>query len=131
MGRRTGAGQALGMTSTPLPAAPTTDQHTADEPTAAPGAPRRPELRRSSTATVIGGVCGGLADHTGTDPLLWRVGFVGLTVAGGAGILVYLLLWVLVPAGPVRTDQQPSALERLVQRLHTALAATSSAPRRN
>jgi len=57
-------------------------------------------LLRSSTNKVLGGVCGGLAEYTGTDPLLWRVGFVALAVMG-AGILVYPLLWLLVPAaGP-------------------------------
>jgi phage shock protein PspC (stress-responsive transcriptional regulator) len=49
---------------------------------------------------MIGGVSGGLAEYSGVDPLLWRVGFVALTFAGGTGILVYLLLWLLMPAGP-------------------------------
>ena len=60
----------------------------------------RPPLRRSRTDKILGGVNGGLADYTGIDALLWRVGFVALTLAGGAGIVVYLLLWVLTPAGP-------------------------------
>jgi phage shock protein PspC (stress-responsive transcriptional regulator) len=49
---------------------------------------------------MIGGVSGGLAEYSGVDALLWRVGFVALTFAGGSGILVYLLLWLLMPAGP-------------------------------
>jgi len=49
---------------------------------------------------VLGGVSGGLAEYTGVDALLWRVGFVALTLAGGTGIIVYLLLWLLMPAGP-------------------------------
>ena len=60
----------------------------------------RPPLRRSRTDKILGGVNGGLAEYTGIDALLWRVGFVALTLAGGAGIVVYLLLWVLTPAGP-------------------------------
>lgn len=104
----------------------------ADTPGAAqqPPPPGRPELRRSTTDRMAGGVCGGLADYTGIDSVLWRVGFVGLTVAGGAGILVYLLLWVLMPAGPPRSDETPSPLERLVQRLHEALTGRRSAPPR-
>ncbi|MCV2488468.1 PspC domain-containing protein [Geodermatophilus sp. YIM 151500] len=62
--------------------------------------PARGQLRRSRTDKVIGGVSGGLAEYSGIDALLWRVGFVALTFAGGTGILVYLLLWLLVPAGP-------------------------------
>ena len=48
---------------------------------------------------MIGGVAGGLAEYSGVDPLLWRVGFVALAFAGGSGVLVYLLLWLLMPAG--------------------------------
>ncbi len=56
---------------------------------------------------MVGGVCGGLAEYTGIDPLLWRGGFVALAFAGGSGILVYLLLWLLMPAdGP---DPAPGA----------------------
>jgi phage shock protein PspC (stress-responsive transcriptional regulator) len=57
----------------------------------------RGQLRRSSTDKVIGGVAGGLARYSGIDPLLWRVGFVALAFAGGTGVLVYLLLWLLMP----------------------------------
>ena len=65
----------------------------------AAGVPHR-RLLRSSTNKVLGGVCGGLAEYTDSDPLLWRVGFVALAVMG-AGIFVYPLLWLLVPsAGP-------------------------------
>ncbi|MBM7805910.1 phage shock protein PspC (stress-responsive transcriptional regulator) [Geodermatophilus bullaregiensis] len=62
----------------------------------------RSSLRRSRTDKVVGGVAGGLAEYSGIDALLWRVGFVALTVAGGSGVLVYLLLWLLMPAGPRR-----------------------------
>jgi phage shock protein PspC (stress-responsive transcriptional regulator) len=46
---------------------------------------------------MLGGVCGGIAEYSGIDPLLWRVGFVALTFAGGSGILLYLVLWLLMP----------------------------------
>jgi phage shock protein PspC (stress-responsive transcriptional regulator) len=70
---------------------------------------------------MLGGVCGGLAEYCGVEPLLWRVGFVGLTVAGGAGLLIYALLWVLMPPGATAPDHALSPLDRLVGRLHTAL----------
>jgi phage shock protein PspC (stress-responsive transcriptional regulator) len=50
---------------------------------------------------MLGGVGGGLAEYSGIDPLLWRVGFVALAFAGGSGVLVYLLLWLLMPADPI------------------------------
>jgi phage shock protein C len=79
---------------------------------------------------MIGGVCGGLAEYSGVDSLLWRVGFVGLTVAGGAGLLIYALLWVLMaPSAPVGPDDQPGPVERLVERLHTAATGAMATPR--
>jgi phage shock protein C len=56
-----------------------------------------PRLTRSSTERRIAGVCGGLAEHTGVDALIWRVAMIALTLAGGTGILVYGLLWLLMP----------------------------------
>jgi phage shock protein PspC (stress-responsive transcriptional regulator) len=105
------------MTSAPFPT-PSSDQPT-----------QRPALRRSGTEKMLGGVCGGLAEYSGVDVVLWRVGFVGLTVAGGAGIVVYLLLWVLMPSGPLRPGDSPSAMDRLVDKLHGAASGAGMTPR--
>ncbi len=80
---------------------------------------------------MIGGVCGGLADYTRIDPVLWRVGFVALTIAGGSGILVYLFLWVLTPSDPLPEDTTPSPVEQLVQRLHRAISGALDSVRRD
>lgn len=80
-----------------------------------------PRLLRSTTDRMAGGVAGGLADYSRLDPVLWRVGFVGLTLAGGAGILIYLLLWVLVPSAPLAPGQTVSPLESFMSRLHDAI----------
>jgi phage shock protein C len=79
---------------------------------------------------MIGGVCGGLAEYSRVDSLLWRVGFVGLTLAGGSGLLVYLLLWVLMPAAPLGPDDRPGPLDGLVERLHTAVTGAAASLRR-
>ncbi|MGY1661343.1 PspC domain-containing protein [Geodermatophilus sp. SYSU D00705] len=71
----------------------------AEYPPPPSGPPVRPPLRRSRTDKVIGGVSGGLAEYSGIDALLWRVGFVALAIAG-PGIPVYLVLWLFMPAGP-------------------------------
>ena len=89
----------------------------------------RPALRRSATDRLAGGVCGGLADYSGIDTLLWRVGFVGLTVAGGSGILVYLLLWVLMPAAPLPPGTKPGPAERLAERCYTAVTGLLASQR--
>jgi phage shock protein C len=58
-------------------------------------------LRRSRGDRWIGGVCGGLAQATGMAPWLWRLAFTLFTFFGGAGLLVYLLFWIFVPAEPL------------------------------
>jgi len=57
-------------------------------------------LYRSSTQKVIGGVSGGLGDYFAIDPVWFRIGFVVLAIAGGSGILIYLLMWLIVPPQP-------------------------------
>lgn len=54
-------------------------------------------LRRSRDDRVIGGVCGGLGRYLGVDPVLLRIAFVILAIAGGGGFLVYVVAWVLIP----------------------------------
>jgi phage shock protein PspC (stress-responsive transcriptional regulator) len=71
-------------------------------PSLEPPPPVRPTLRRSRSDKMVGGVAGGLAEYSGVDPLLWRVGFVALTLAGGTGVLVYVLLLLLMPRAPRR-----------------------------
>ncbi|MBN1631166.1 MAG: PspC domain-containing protein [Thermoleophilia bacterium] len=61
-------------------------------------------LHRSRTDKMIGGVCGGLGEYFGIDPTIVRVVWVAITLFGGAGILAYLILWIIMPqdpAGPV------------------------------
>lgn len=65
-------------------------------PTSTPSAPR---LYRSTTDKVIGGVCGGLAAYFKIDPVLVRLAFVVFALAGGASILLYIVLWIAVPVG--------------------------------
>lgn len=54
-------------------------------------------MRRSRTDRYIGGVAGGLARHLDVDPTLVRVLFAVTSFFGGAGVLAYLALWLLVP----------------------------------
>jgi phage shock protein PspC (stress-responsive transcriptional regulator) len=46
---------------------------------------------------MIAGVCSGLADYTGIDPIIFRLIFVALVFAGGTGLLLYGLAWIFVP----------------------------------
>jgi phage shock protein PspC (stress-responsive transcriptional regulator) len=54
-------------------------------------------LRRSRTDRKIAGVAGGLGRHLDVDPVILRVAFVVLVFFGGAGLLLYGAMWLLVP----------------------------------
>ena len=57
-------------------------------------------LCRSDTDRVIAGVCGGLAAHLRLDSLVVRILFAVLATLNGAGVVLYLLLWILLPISP-------------------------------
>jgi signal transduction histidine kinase/phage shock protein PspC (stress-responsive transcriptional regulator) len=70
--------------------------------------PQREPLRRTSSGRIVAGVCSGLGRHFGIDPLVVRIAFVALATAGGMGVVLYGLAWLIVPvegnesAPPVR-----------------------------
>lgn len=55
-------------------------------------------LRRSSTDKWVAGVCGGIAAVTGVEAWIWRLLLALLFFAGGVGLVLYILLWIFVPA---------------------------------
>ena len=54
-------------------------------------------LHLSSADRKLAGVCGGLGEWLDIDPVLFRVAFIVLALMGGLGILVYAVLWLLIP----------------------------------
>ena len=48
---------------------------------------------------MIGGVCGGIAEWLGWDPVMVRILFVLVSILSAAfpGLLVYVILWIVVP----------------------------------
>ena len=67
-------------------------------------------LSRSKRDKLIGGVCGGLASYFNIDPIIVRIALILITMAWGAGIIVYLLLWAILPEGD---DSSPVVKRRL------------------
>jgi phage shock protein C len=56
------------------------------------------KLRRSRDDRVIAGVCGGLSEFFGINPVWFRLLFVVLAIPGGApGLIPYAILWLVVP----------------------------------
>ncbi|MES2436888.1 MAG: PspC domain-containing protein [Patescibacteria group bacterium] len=56
------------------------------------------KLHRSSNDRFIAGVCGGLGEYFSIDPTLVRIGWVVFTLVGGAGIIAYIILALIVPS---------------------------------
>ena len=52
-------------------------------------------LTRSRTDVILGGVCSGLANYLGIDPVFVRIFFILVGVFGGFAVLLYLILWVV------------------------------------
>lgn len=61
----------------------------------------RSKLHRSSSNSIIAGVCGGIAEWLGWSPTTVRVLYVVVSILSVAfpGILVYLILWIVMPKG--------------------------------
>jgi phage shock protein C len=62
------------------------------------------KLYRSMTDKRVAGVCGGLAKYFNIDPTLVRLAFVFLALAGGPGVLIYLIMWIVLPCEPLTTN---------------------------
>ena len=56
-------------------------------------------LRRSKSNRMVAGVCGGLAEFFGISSFWFRLALVIALIPGGVpGILIYLILWMVIPA---------------------------------
>ena len=82
------------------------------------------QLTRSTTNKVLGGVCGGIADAFGWDPVLVRVGFVVLALAHGIALPLYLILFFVMPKAG-----EPSAMQQTVAGVQGAAYSLRSSGR--
>jgi len=64
-------------------------------------------LYRSRTEKMVAGVCGGLAQYFNVDPTIIRLLWVFITLIGGAGVLAYIILWIVVPQEPAAPMTRP------------------------
>src|SRR5258708_21568947 len=69
------------------------------------GGPKK--LMRSSTNKKLGGVCAGLAEYFDMDVTLVRVLWLLVVLCGGTGILLYIILWLVLPLAPPRGGVPP------------------------
>lgn len=66
-------------------------------------------LYRSRTNRVIAGIAGGLGEYFRVDPVIVRLLWVLLGFAGGNGVLLYLVAWILVPEEPIVVRREPNS----------------------
>lgn len=57
-------------------------------------------LYRSRTERMIAGICGGLGEYLDIDPTWIRLIFILFFVLGGSTLLLYIILWIIVPLAP-------------------------------
>jgi phage shock protein C len=57
-------------------------------------------LYRSGRDKILGGVCGGIAEYLGVDPVLIRLIWVIAALGWGTGILAYIIAWIIIPRNP-------------------------------
>jgi len=57
-------------------------------------------LYRSREHRQLAGVCGGIGEYFDVDPVLIRLLWIFFTLAGGGGLLAYLIAWLVVPEAP-------------------------------
>lgn len=62
--------------------------------------PKPTKLYRSRTDRKIAGVCGGLGEYFGIDSTFVRLFFVLAFFLGGASVLAYVVMWIIMPEQP-------------------------------
>jgi phage shock protein C len=68
--------------------------------TGRPYAGNTKRLYRSGSDKILGGVCGGIAEYLGVDPVIIRLLWIIGTLVWGAGIIAYIIAWIIVPRNP-------------------------------
>ncbi len=71
------------------------------------------KLYRSQKDRMIGGVCGGLGEYFGIDPTIVRLLFVAFALAGGPGLIAYLVFLIVVPDESTVVPTPRSSEERV------------------
>ena len=69
-------------------------------------------LYRSRKERMVAGVCGGLAEYFDIDPTIVRLVAVLLALAGGPGLVIYIVMAIIVPEEPVgeyKAQEPPTA----------------------
>ncbi len=87
------------------------------------------KLYRSRNKKVVAGIAGGLGDYLDVDPVIIRIIIVLITIFQGVGLLVYIIMWIVVPEEPYdvsKVSAEPKYSEDTGQSTETNFAGNSS-----
>lgn len=83
-----------------------------------------PRLVRSESERMIAGVCGGLAQYLGVDPVLVRLAFLLLIPAGGVGVPLYFILMIIMPSESDVDLTQSEVIEKNLEGLGDTISSS-------
>ncbi|MFW6220432.1 MAG: PspC domain-containing protein, partial [Nanoarchaeota archaeon] len=78
-------------------------------------------LYRSRKDSIIGGVCGGLANYFKIDPVIVRLIFVILFFIKGSGLLFYIIAWIIIPLEPKNVENKKIKTKKIEEKNKTKL----------
>lgn len=67
------------------------------------------KLTRSTDDKIIAGVASGVANYFDLDPVIVRIAFVVLALLGGPGLLLYIIMWIVMPEAGAAQVKAPAA----------------------
>ncbi len=82
--------------------------------------PESSGLYRSETNKVLAGVAGGLGEYFNVDPNIIRIVFILLAIFGGSGIIVYIVLWLIIPSKSNRNKNSQEAIRSNLEDMKTS-----------
>ena len=69
------------------------------------------KLYRSEKDKIIGGVCAGIAEYFSIDPVIIRIIFVIALITEGFGLMVYIVLWIVLPSESSKKEKSKEIVE--------------------
>ncbi len=73
-------------------------------------------LYRSQKDKIIAGVCGGIGEYVGIDPVIIRIITVILFFWGGSGIIAYIIAMIIIPLNPGSVDEDKNKITKAVSK---------------
>lgn len=70
------------------------------------------KLYRSEKDRMVGGVCGGLGEYFGIDSTIVRLIFALIVIYGGSGLILYIILWIVLPSESNVKDTPEKVIEK-------------------